>query len=121
MCAPPLLDRDSVFAWSWLGCMALDNLYKPWNTKGNRNACVYWPSMADSGFASAGCDEATCNDVDNGDSFYFMLPELEDPNKVRTPPFRSCFLLLQLLLMTIVLCILCDHNVNIGVHQRAQA
>jgi hypothetical protein len=113
---PPPPDRDSVFAWLWLGCMAPDKLHKPWNAKGNGNACVYWPSMADSGFASAGCDEATCNDVDDGDSFYFMLPELEDPNEVRTPPFGSCFLLLQLLLMTIVLCILCDHNINIGVH-----
>jgi hypothetical protein len=119
MCPPPLPDRDSVFAWLWLGHMAPDNphkLCKPWNTKGNRNACVYWPSMADSRFASAGCDEATCNDIDNGNSFYFMPPELEDLNEVRTPPFRSCFLLLQLLLMTVVLCILCDHNVNIGVY-----
>jgi hypothetical protein len=123
MHAPPLLDRDSVFAWSWLGRMAPDDPHKlcePWNAKGNRNACVYWPSMADSRFASVGCDEATCNDVDDGDSFYFMPPELEDPNEVRTPPFRSCFLLLQLLLTTIVLCILCDHNVNIRVHRHAQ-
>jgi hypothetical protein len=119
MCALPPPDRDSVFAWSWLGHMAPDNLREPrepWNAKGNGNTCVYWLSMADSGFTSAGCDEATCNDVDDGNSFYFMLPELEDPNKVRTPPFGSCFLLLQLLLTTIVLCILCDHNVNIGVH-----
>jgi hypothetical protein len=69
--------------------MALDDLHEPWNAKGNGNACVYWLSMADSGFTSAGCDEATCNDVDNGDLFYFMPPELEDLNEVRTPPFRS--------------------------------
>jgi hypothetical protein len=94
--------------------------HKLWNTKGNGNACVYWPSVADSRFASVGCDEAMCNDIDDGDSFYFMPPELEDLNKVRTPPFGSCFLLLQLLLMPIVLCILCDHNINIRVHQRAQ-
>jgi hypothetical protein len=118
----PPLDRDSVFAWLWLGHMAPDDLHKPrvpWNAKGNRNACVYWPSVADSGFTSAGCDEAMCNDIDNGSLFYFMPPELEDPNKVRTPPFGSCFLLLQFLLMTVVLCILCDHNINIGVHQHA--
>jgi hypothetical protein len=89
MHAPPLPDRDSVFAWSWLGRMALDNPRKPWNAKGNGNACVYWLSVADRGFASAGCDEAMCNDVDDGDSFYFMPPELEDPNEVRTPPFGS--------------------------------
>jgi hypothetical protein len=62
-----------------------------------------------------------CIDVDDGDTFYFTPPELEDPNEVRTPPFGSCFLLLQLLLTTIVLCVLCDHNVNIGVHRRARA
>ncbi|KAH9023036.1 hypothetical protein EDB83DRAFT_2320215 [Lactarius deliciosus] len=36
--------------------------------------CAYWPSTADSGYESeTGCDD--------GDSFYYTPPELEDPNE----------------------------------------
>ena len=71
--------------------MASDDPREPWNAGGNRNECVYWPSVADSGFVSTGCDEAACNDRDDGDSFYFTPPDQEDPNEVRTP--LPCFLL----------------------------
>ncbi|KAH8977437.1 hypothetical protein EDB86DRAFT_2837855 [Lactarius hatsudake] len=81
---PPPPDRDSVFAWSWLGRMAPDDPREPWNvdaranTDANGNAdgfgCAYWPSTADSGYESeTGCDD--------GDSFYYTPPELEDPNE----------------------------------------
>ncbi|KAI0246343.1 hypothetical protein BJV78DRAFT_1286499 [Lactifluus subvellereus] len=78
---PPPPDRDSVFAWSWLGRMAPDDPREPWNASGDGNGCAYWPSVADSGFVSTGCDGAACNDGDDGDSFYFTPPELEDPNE----------------------------------------
>jgi hypothetical protein len=120
---PPPPDRDSVFAWSWLGRMAPDDPREPWNANGNGNGCVYWPSVADSGFASAGCDKATCNDSDDGDSFYFTPPELEDPNEVRTPlgiMFPSLTNYCCPFSTTVVLRILRNHNVDIGVHRRAR-
>ena len=82
---PPPPDRDSVFAWSWLGRMAPEDPREPWNVAGARAAnasadgfgCESWPSVADSGYESVtGCD-------DDGDSFYYTPPELEDPNEVR--------------------------------------
>jgi hypothetical protein len=85
---PPPPDRDSVFAWSWLGRMEPDDPREPWNvcaganTDANANAdgfrCSTRPSMAaDSGYESEmGCDD------DDGDSFYYT-PEFEDPNEVR--------------------------------------
>ncbi|KAI9442795.1 hypothetical protein BJY52DRAFT_459705 [Lactarius psammicola] len=83
---PPPPDRDSVFAWSWLGRMAPDDPREPWNVDGRANTdanantgglgCAYSPS-ADSGYETeTGCD-------DDGDSFYYTPPELEDPNEVR--------------------------------------
>jgi hypothetical protein len=82
---PPPPDRDSVFAWSWLGRMAPEDPREPWNVVGAGDAnantdgfgCESWPSVADSGYESVtGCD-------DDGDSFYYTPPELEDPNEVR--------------------------------------
>jgi len=80
---PPPPDRDSVFAWSWLGRMAPDDPREPWDERGNDRGCVYWPSVADSGYSSTGCDDAACDGGDDGDSFYFTPPEIEDPNEVR--------------------------------------
>lgn len=84
---PPPPDRDSVFAWSWLGRMAPEDPREPWNvgahanTDANANTgeygCAYWPSGADSGYES----ESGCDDGDDGDSFYYTPPELEDPNE----------------------------------------
>jgi len=78
---PPPPDRDSVFAWSWLGRMAPDDPREPWHAGGNKGGCVYWPSTADSGYSSAGCEGAVCDGGDDGDSFYFTPPEIEDPNE----------------------------------------
>ncbi|KAH9983437.1 hypothetical protein BJV74DRAFT_620127 [Russula compacta] len=78
---PPPPDRDSVFAWSWLGRMTPDDPREPWDATGNEGGCVYWPSVADSGYISAGCDGAACDGDDDGDSFYFTPPEIEDPNE----------------------------------------
>jgi hypothetical protein len=83
---PPPPDRDSVFAWSWLEHMSPDDPHESWNASGDGEGCVYWQSVADSGFVSTGCDDAPCNDGDDGDSFYFTPPELEDANEVRTTP-----------------------------------
>jgi hypothetical protein len=66
--------------------MAPDDPREPWDASGNDcgggggggNGCVYWPSVADSGYISEGCDGG-----DDGDSFYFTPPEIEDPNEVR--------------------------------------
>lgn len=55
---------------------------EPWNTGARADADGFeceesWPSVADSGYESVtGCD-------DDGDSFYYTPPELEDPNEVR--------------------------------------
>jgi len=38
------------------------------------------------GYSSTGCDDAACDGGDDGDSFYFTPPEVEDPNKVRFFP-----------------------------------
>jgi hypothetical protein len=88
---PPPPDRDSVFAWSWLGRMTPDDPREPWDARGNDGGCVYWPSAADSGYSSTGCDDAACDGGDDGDSFYFTPPETEDPNEVRVFPFISSF------------------------------
>ncbi len=85
---PPPPDRDSVFAWSWLGRMAPEDPREPWNVDAGANSDAnantdglggaYWPS-GDSGYESeTGCDD--------GDSFYYTPPELEDPNEVRRDP-----------------------------------
>jgi hypothetical protein len=63
--------------------MAPDDPREPWDASGDDTGCVYWPSVADSGYSSASCDEATCDGGDDGDSFYFTPPEIEDPNEVR--------------------------------------
>jgi len=96
---PPPPDRDSVFAWSWLGRMAPDDPREPWDASGNDGGCggcEYWPSGADSGYVSEGCDGAACDGGGDGDSFYYTPPELEDPNEVRKllPPrqFPSIFI-----------------------------
>lgn len=78
---PPPPDRDSVFAWSWLGRMAQDDPREPWDARGDDGGCVYWPSVADSGYSSTGCDDTACDGGDDGDSFYFTPPEIEDPNE----------------------------------------
>lgn len=90
---PPPPDRDSVFAWSWLGRMAPDDPREPWDASENDGGCVYWPSVADSGYISAGCDGAACDGDDDGDSFYFTPPEIEDPNEVRVYPLSVLLLL----------------------------
>jgi hypothetical protein len=87
---PPPPDRDSVFAWSWLGRMTPDDPREPLDARGTDGGCVYWPSVADSGYSSTGCDEAACDDSDDGDSFYFTPPEIEDPNEVRVPYSSLC-------------------------------
>jgi hypothetical protein len=63
--------------------MAPDDPREPWDAcendcGGGGDRCVYWPSVADSGYISEGCDGG-----DDGDSFYFTPPEIEDPNEVR--------------------------------------
>ena len=83
---PPLPSWDSVFAWSWLGRMAPDNPCELWDENGNERDCVYWLSVADSRYNSMGCDDATCDGSDDGDSFYFTPLEVEDPNEVRFFP-----------------------------------
>ena len=51
---------------------------------GGCSGCACWPSVADSGYVSEGCDEAACDDDGgDGDSFFFTPPENEDPNEVR--------------------------------------
>ena len=82
--SPP--DRDSVFAWSWLGRMAQDDPREPWDARGNDRGCMYWPSAPDSGYSSASSDDVACDSGDDGDSFYFTPPEIEDPNEVRISP-----------------------------------
>jgi hypothetical protein len=62
--------------------MTPDDPREPWDASGNDcsdgdDGCVYWPSVADSGY-NEGCDGD-----DDGDSFYFTPPEIEDPNEVR--------------------------------------
>jgi len=84
---PPPPDRDSVFAWSWLGRMAQDDPREPWEASGNDGGCVYWPSVAERGCMGASCDGAKCDGGDDDDdSFYFTPPEIEDPNEVRVAP-----------------------------------
>ncbi|KAI0275648.1 hypothetical protein BGY98DRAFT_1098701 [Russula aff. rugulosa BPL654] len=84
---PPPPDRDSVFAWSWLGRMAPDDPGEPWDASendchdGGCGGCADWPSGADSGYVSEGCDGAACDGGGDGDSFYFTPPEIEDPNE----------------------------------------
>jgi hypothetical protein len=114
---PPPPDRDSIFAWSWLEHMSPDDPHESWGASRDGDGCVYWQSVADSGFVSTGCDDAPCNDGDDGDSFYFTPPELEDPNEVRTAP-RTLFVFFfditdAPFLTTAVLRILCDDNVNV--------
>ena len=111
---PPPPDRDSVFAWSWLGRMAPDDPCEPWDAGGNDcgGGCVYWPSVADSGY---GCDGG-----EDGDSFYFTPPEIEDPNEVREVPPSEAFSFIHHL-YTVVLRILCDDNVDVRVHRRARS
>ena len=72
-------------AWSWLGRMAQDDPREPWDARGNDRGCMYWPSAPDSGYSSASSDDVAC-DSDDGDSFYFTPPEIEDPNEVRISP-----------------------------------
>jgi hypothetical protein len=68
--------------------MAPDDPREPWDASGNDchggacSGCAYWPSAADSGYVSEGCDGAACDGGDDGDSFYFTPPEIEDPNEV---------------------------------------
>jgi hypothetical protein len=66
--------------------MSPDDPHESWNASGDGEGSVYWQSVADSGFVSTGCDDAPCNDGDDGDSFYFTPPELEDANEVQTTP-----------------------------------
>lgn len=69
--------------------MAPDDPRELWDASGNDchgggcSECPCWPSVADSGYVSEGCDGAACNIGDDGDSFYFTPPEMEDPNEVR--------------------------------------
>jgi hypothetical protein len=64
--------------------MAPDDPREPCDAGGGCSGCAYWPSVADSGYVSEGCDEAACDGGDDdGDSFYFTPPEMEDPNEVR--------------------------------------
>jgi hypothetical protein len=119
---PPPPDRDSVFAWSWLGRMAQDDPREPLDAREADRGCVYWPSVGDSGYSSAGCDEAACDSDDDGDSFYFTPPEIEDPNEVRAPHLSvipTFYSLHFLILATAVLCFFCDDNINIRIHRRA--
>ena len=63
--------------------MAPEDPREPWNVGARATTdgfgCESWPSGADSGYESVtGCD-------DDGDSFYYTPPELEDPNEVRDP------------------------------------
>jgi hypothetical protein len=69
--------------------MAPDDPCEPWDASGNDcgGGCVYWPSVADSGYISEGCDGG-----DDGDSFYFTPPEIEDPNEVREVSASKQFL-----------------------------
>ncbi|KAH9955822.1 hypothetical protein BC827DRAFT_825252 [Russula dissimulans] len=83
---PPPPDRDSVFAWSWLGRMAQDDPREPWDASGNDGACVCWPSVGRRGCMGESCDGAKCNGGEDDDSFYFTPPEIEDPNEVRVAP-----------------------------------
>jgi hypothetical protein len=62
------------------------------STKDCGGGCVYRPSAADSGYVSEGCGRTAC-DGDDGDSFYFTPPEMEDPNEVREVALHSIFLL----------------------------
>lgn len=115
---PPPPDRDSVFGWSWLGRMAPDDPREHWDASGNdcgggSDGCVYWPSVADSGYVSEGCDG------DDGDSFYFTSPENEDPNEVRELLQGIFFQSYSSPFSTVVLRILCDDNVDVRVHRRA--
>ena len=127
---PPPPDRDSVFAWSWLGRMASDDPHEPCDTSkngchdGDCGGCAYWPSVADSGYVSEGCDGAACDGGDDGDSFYFTPPDIEDPNEVRKllPPRWSpsiLFTAFSVSLYAVVLRVLCDDNVDVRVHRRA--
>lgn len=126
---PPPPDRDSVFAWSWLGRMATDHPGEPCDASGNdchdggSGRCADWPSGADSGYVSEGCDGAACDGRDDGDSFYFTPPESEDPNEVRI--FSKTFYLFYsspfLSLYTVVLRVLCDDNIDVRVHRRARS
>lgn len=71
--------------------MAPDDPREPCDASGNDchghgggcSGCACWPSAADSGYVSEGCDGAACDGGDDGDSFYFTPPEMEDPNEVR--------------------------------------
>jgi hypothetical protein len=69
--------------------MAPDDPSEPWDASGNDcqgggcGGCAYSPSGADSGYVSEGCDGAACVGGDDGDSFYYTRPEIEDPNEVR--------------------------------------
>lgn len=94
---PPPPDRDSVFAWSWLGHMAPDEPCESGDAsiKDCGGGCVYGPSAADSGYVSEGCGRTAC-DGDDGDSFYFTPPEMEDPNEVREVALHGIFLLFYL-------------------------
>ena len=129
---PPPPDRDSVFAWSWLGHMAPDGPGEPCDASrddchsGGCGAGASWPSGADSGYVSEGCDGAACDGRDDGDSFFYTPPEIEDPNEVRililpqdSLPLSYSSLFLFLSLCMVVLRILCDDNVDVRVHRRA--
>ena len=127
---PPPPDRDSVFAWSWLGRMAPDDPRELWDASGNDchgggcSGCACWPSVADSGYVSEGCDGAACTVGDDGDSFYFTPPEIEDPNEVRKLLHLMQFSLyfidrFFLPLYTVVFRVLCDDDVDVRVHRRA--
>ena len=129
---PPPPDRDSVFAWSWLGRMAPDDPGEPWHASGNDchdggcGGCADWPSGADSGYVSEGCDGAACDGGGDGDSFYFTPPEIEDPNEVSilfpTNQIPSIlFIAFFLSFYTVVLRVLCDDNVDVRVHRRARS
>ena len=127
---PPPPDRDSVFAWSWLGHVS-DDPREPWDASGNDGhdggcgECADWPSGGDSGYVSEACDEAACDVGDDGDSFYFTPPEVEDPNEVRillkdsfplvysSPFIHSLYM--------VVLRVLCDDNVDVRVYRRARS
>ncbi|KAI9462753.1 hypothetical protein F5148DRAFT_211408 [Russula earlei] len=78
---PPPPDRDSVFAWSWLGRIAQEDPREPWDASGNEGGRVYWPSVSGPGCISASCDGPACKDGDDDDSFFFTPPEIEDPNE----------------------------------------
>ncbi|KAI0259064.1 hypothetical protein BC834DRAFT_1019874 [Gloeopeniophorella convolvens] len=81
---PPPPDRDSVFAWSWLGRMAPEDPRAPWSMDmlpqdadadaSSEHACACWA-------APRADDSACCASDADDDSFYYTPPELEDPNE----------------------------------------